>query len=271
MLTKEEIRSVLQSNNLNGKSISIHSSYKSLGKVNGGPQAIIDTFLEEDCTLLAPTFSYSYMRGPIKELSPKNNAWDYNVVDEYGANTDDIYNTDSKILDSNMGIISKLILEMQNSYRGNNPLDSFSAVGHKSEELTKYQTAIDIYSSFKNLIEDDGFVVLIGVSYDRMTLIHHCEKEIGRNMFIRWALDKKSRTIPVETGGCSAGFINMSKELDKLAIEVKVGLSIWKIYRAKDVYKSVKSILEADPEITRCSDKSCIYCRDAILGGATYE
>lgn len=272
MITKKEIKEVLRDSNISNSLISIHSSYKSFGRVDGGPQIVINAFLEESCTLLAPTFSYTYMREPVELYSPKNNAWDYkNIDDDYGENRDDIFRTNSNIIDSNMGIIPKLLLNMPNRFRGDNPLDSFTAVGSRAKELVSNQTAIDLYSPFKRLIEEDGLIILMGISYDRMTLIHHCEKEVGRNMFIRWALGLDGKTIPVETGGCSSGFNNMSYRLDKLATEVKVGQSTWKVFKAIEVYNTVKNILLEEPEITKCADSICIFCRDAILGGPSYE
>ncbi len=271
MLTTDDIREVLQKNDIVGKSISIHSSYKSFGKVDGGPKAIIKAFLDEGNTLLVPTFSYSYMREPVEQYSPINNAWDYEEEDEYGENSNNIFKTDSNNIDNNMGIIPKLLLNMANRVRGYNPLDSFTAIGNSSKDLISGQTTIDVYEPFKNLLDDDGLIILMGVSYDRMTLIHHCEKEFGRNMFIRWALGSDGETIPVETGGCSSGFINMTNELDKLAINIKVGLSEWKIFRARDVDQAVISILKRDSKVTKCDDINCIFCRDSNLGGPSYE
>lgn len=202
MNIKTQIKNVIRDYGLTGKNICIHSSYKSLGSKKLKPGEIIETFLEHECTILSPTFSYSYMREPDEINRPVRNAWDYGKKDEeYGKNSNKSFHTDSNEIDCDMVIIQKTILGLTQRKRGNNPLDSFTAVGKNAADLVQNQTALDVYNPFKKLIESDGYIILMGVELNKMTLIHHSEKEAGRNMFIRWATGTEVTTIPVETGG----------------------------------------------------------------------
>jgi aminoglycoside 3-N-acetyltransferase len=49
-----------------GDTLLVHSSFKSLGGVDGGPQAVIDTLLEvltESGTLIMPNFNFDFCKG----------------------------------------------------------------------------------------------------------------------------------------------------------------------------------------------------------------
>ncbi len=89
----------------------------------------------------------------------------------------------------------------------------------------------------KAIAELGGYVVLMGVNFNRLTLIHLAEQMAGRNLFRRWAKDSKGVTI--EVGGCSEGFI---KEISENAIR-------------------------NNPLITHCGDSRCDRCNDAVKGG----
>lgn len=54
---------------LNNKEICIHSSIKSFGEhIEGGADAIIDSFIRSGCTILVPTFSDMYETKPLKVI-----------------------------------------------------------------------------------------------------------------------------------------------------------------------------------------------------------
>lgn len=268
MVTKEDIKSTIKELNLDGRSISLHSSYKSFGGQIDSPKTIIDSFIELGCTLLTPTFSYNYLLNPNKENRPLQNDWDYSIIDPIlEKNKENIFSTNSNDVDSDMGIIPKLILNTPGRVRGFHPLDSLTALGPDAEELVSSQEPLDIFAPFRKLVEANGYIILMGVNYNRMTFLHYCEKVSGRNTFIRWAADKNGETMPVEIGECSEGFINFSKVLDNIAKIVEVGSSTWKILPAKEVLNIASNMIKEDPKITACSNKKCRACIDAINGG----
>lgn len=271
MVKIEDIKRSITTLNLAGKNLSIHTSYKSFGGVEGGPKGLVNAFLDMECTLLTPTFSYSYMTEPDEDSRPTRNAWDYNIEDEEGCNADKIFTTDSKEVDDDMGIISKTILSMEASYRGYNSLDSFSAIGENARYLTESQTQVDVYAPFKRLIESNGYVILMGVELNKMSLIHHCEKEAGRKMFIRWALGGNNKKDIVETGGCSEGFVNFYSDIKSISRELKIGKSHWIIIPAAKAFDIIKRKILKDPWSTRCDNDQCVFCLDGISGGPLYN
>lgn len=267
MITKHTIRQTIQQLGLSGENLCIHSSYRSFGKVENGPGTVIDAFLEEGCTVMAPTFSYSFMTGPDQENRPSQNAWDYSKIEKDSTGSAKVFNTDSNDIDKDMGIIPRLLVETKGRSRGRHPLDSFSALGPNSKQMTAGQTPRDVYAPFKMLTEKKGYIVLMGVGLERMTFIHHCEKEAGRKMFIRWALDADRNIMPVEIGGCSAGFNNLFDSVSSLATQATVGNSLWTVLPAADVFPVIRNAIAGQPEITRCPDAECVDCRDAVNGG----
>ncbi|RIK36138.1 MAG: hypothetical protein DCC57_22735, partial [Chloroflexi bacterium] len=62
--------------------------------------------------------------------------------------------------------------------------------------------------------EAGGFVLLMGVALETMTLLHLAEQVAGRVPFRRWANDRQGRPQQVEAGGCSDGFGRLAPLLE---------------------------------------------------------
>ena len=77
MISSREILEAIDALDLFEKSVCLHSSMRSMGRVEGGPSIIIDAFLEKGCTLIVPTFSYNFMVDPPLPLHVEHNAHDY--------------------------------------------------------------------------------------------------------------------------------------------------------------------------------------------------
>ena len=59
----------------------IHSSLRSFGRVEGGPQTVLDAFLEQGCTVMVPTFSSVYTIPPEPDQRLERNYPDDRVFD----------------------------------------------------------------------------------------------------------------------------------------------------------------------------------------------
>src|SRR5512134_2702773 len=94
-----------------GDTLLVHSSYKSLGAVDGGPQIVINALeavLGEEGTLVMPTFSFNFNKGM---------PWD-------------VRSTPSK-----MGILTELVRNEPRSKRVFHPIYSFAILGKHAEML----------------------------------------------------------------------------------------------------------------------------------------
>jgi len=141
-----------------GDTLLVHSSYKSLGGVDGGPQAVIDAFLEilgEDGTLLMPTFNFDFCKGA---------DWDV------------------KETPSQMGYMTNLARLDLRAKRVFHPIYSFAVIGKYADDFAKIKdkSSYGANSAFAKLRELDGKIMVIGLSYnDSMTFFHHIEEMEG--------------------------------------------------------------------------------------------
>ena len=262
-VTKDSLRKTIVKAGLVNKVICIHSSLRSFGEVTGGANAVIDAFLEEGCTILAPSFSYDYAIARVENI--KQNGIDCNK--EPFETNGLIYNTGITAISSDMGAIPHAIVNTAGRFRGYHPTNSFVAIGPDSEKLTSCQTPEDVYAPFQKMMEMNGYIIMIGVNLTKMTAIHHAEKLSGRELFICWALDEKGNTIRICEGSCSEGFGKLDSIVEKYESQITVGNSLWRIFPMKETVQACAEAIKKDPSITHCDDANCIRCNDMQKGG----
>lgn len=252
---------------LAGQVVCIHASLRSFGHVAGGAPTVVQTFLHAGCTVLVPTFSYTFALAPPPTLQVARNGWSYGH--HYGprAEKGEIYTPMAREIDADMGAIPVAVLQMPNSVRGDHPLNSFSAVGPQAATLTAGQKPLDVYAPLRALVEAEGFVLLMGVTLDRMTLLHYAEQVAGRVAFRRWANDAHGAPQMVEAGGCSDGFEQLAPFVLPWQRELSVGKSRWQRFAAAPALHAAATVIRENPHITHCGSADCERCRDAMLGG----
>ncbi len=141
-----------------GDTLLVHSSYKALGGVEGGPQTVVDALIGAITpagTLIMPTFNFDF---------PKGMPWDVRETP------------------SRMGAITELARKDPRAKRVFHPIYSFAILGPQADYLTaeRYQSSYGKNSVFGKLRELDGKIMVIGLSYnDSMTFFHHIEEMEG--------------------------------------------------------------------------------------------
>ena len=143
-----------------GDTLLVHSSYKSFGPVDGGPQTVIRALelavdTEHDGTLVMPTFNFGFNKGE---------PWD-------------VRTTPSK-----MGVLTELARQDPRAKRVFHPFYSFAVLGRHAEMLggLRYKSAYERNSVFGKLRDLDGKIMVIGLSYtNSMTFFHHIEQMEG--------------------------------------------------------------------------------------------
>lgn len=252
---------------LPGSPLMVHASLRSFGNVEGGAETVVDTLLDEGCTVAVPTFSDYFEIAPPEHLRPKQNGWDYSR--DYGvpATTEQIYSPDSRIINANMGAVPTAINERQDRCRGHHPINSFAAVGPLAAELIRCQSPEDVYAPIRALAAADGYVVLMGVGLDRMTALHLAENLAGRTLFYRWAVGSDGEAILARIGSCSNGFPRLDEALAPIESRLTVGKSLWRVFPLGRAVEVAASAIRDDPDITHCSRPDCLLCHDAIAGG----
>ena len=75
--------------------------------------------------------------------------------------------------------------------RSLHPILSF--VGVNAQPFLESQTIVEPLAPFRLLVEQRGWVLLMGVDHTVNTAIHYAERLAGRKQFVRWALTPERR------------------------------------------------------------------------------
>ena len=159
-----------------GDSFIVHSSYKSLGEVVGGPETVIDALIEAvnaipSCSgggstparttglcgnVMFPTFNYTQ-----------------NIADPY---------FDPAVVPCRTGIIPELGRKRPNAVRSLHPTHSCTVIGPDAVELTRDHMSfrsVGVGSPIDRLAKMGGKVLLLGVRHTSNTMIHLGEEYAG--------------------------------------------------------------------------------------------
>lgn len=267
-VTRTDIARGIEELGLTGLPVCIHSSLRSFGHVDGGPDAIIDAFLDARCTIVVPTFDYINEIPPPDGVWIERNGWGDKPAVAAGNHSARPYDPSSNAMhNAEMGAIPAALLRRPGRFRGAHPIDSFSAVGPLAEEIIATQSPMNVYGPLRAIGERGGYIGLMGVGLTRMTLIHTAEQESGRELFHRWALDQNGEPVETLVGGCSEGFHRLEPVIGHLARETTVGESRWRAFPVNETIRAAAAAIQADPQITHCGDPNSLTCNDAVLGG----
>jgi aminoglycoside N3'-acetyltransferase len=268
MVALEDIRQGVRALGLVGRPLCVHASLRSFGRLVGGAADVIDGLLAEGCTVMVATHSSEYAVAPTPGMRPEQNGVCYEPYTRPTPGTGRIFTPESDEMDREwMGAVPAALIDRPGRVRGDHPLDSFTAVGPLAEALIAGQTPLDIFAPVEALARAGGWVVLMGVGLDRMTLLHLAEYRAGRNPFIRWANGRDGRPGPVAMGGCSDGFEALAPALAPLLRETRVSESLWRAYPAAETVVAAARAIWRRPRITHCGQPTCQRCDDAVLGG----
>jgi aminoglycoside 3-N-acetyltransferase len=233
-----------------GDTLLVHSSYKTLGGVDGGPQTVIDSLLRvlgDEGTLIMPTFNFDFCKGE---------PWDVQKTP------------------SHMGVITNMVREHPDAKRVFHPIYSFSILGKHAEYLTteQYKSSYGANSVFGKLRQLDGKIMIIGLSYtNSMTFFHHIEEMEGVDY--RYMKEFTSLVTDQEGSTYEDTFTMLVRDIEKGVItEVnpmgdlmekagivtirQIGEAAVKIMKANDVYKFTAREMKRDPLLLHQIDKS---------------
>ncbi len=157
-----------------GDIVMFHSSLKSMGHVVGGPNAVIDGFLQAvgpEGTVAVPTLWWN----GTQDISE----WDYDNSPSYP------------------GLITETLRRRPDSIRSNNPTHSVSAIGKRAAELTADHgkwglrpclfgdAAFAAASPWERFYLWDAHYSFLGVDFTYNTMAHYCQC-----VLLEWALQQ---------------------------------------------------------------------------------
>ena len=155
-----------------GQSIMVHTSLSSLGYVCGGAQSVIEALMEnvsDEGTIMMPTQSW-------KNLDPAAGVYWQEPKEWWPVIRECIPAYDKRITPTNtMGAVPEMFRQWPGTLRSNHPARSVAAWGRYAQYLTESHDLSDIFgdnSPIGRLYELDGYVLLVGVGYDKNTSLH---------------------------------------------------------------------------------------------------
>lgn len=173
LVLKQDILSALQSVGVEqGQSIEVHTSLSSMGFVCGGAQVVIEALMEavgESGTIMMPTQSWKNLDPTCGVHWEEPEEWWQIIRDNWPAYDKNITPTNT------MGAVAEMFRKWPGTLRSDHPARSVAAWGKHAEYLTQDHDLSNIFgegSPIGKLYELDGYVLLIGVGYDKNTSIH---------------------------------------------------------------------------------------------------
>src|SRR5574339_918011 len=224
-----------------GDALLVHSSSKSFGPVDGGPQTVVDALekaLGPEGTLIMPTFNFDFNKGQ---------PWDVRSTP------------------SQMGVLTELVRKDPRAKRVFHPIYSFAILGKHAEMLgsLRYKSSYERNSVFGKLRDLDGKIMVIGLSYtNSMTFFHHIEQMEGVDyrflkQFTGEVTDENGRTytdtfemlVRDIDKGVMTEVDPMGELMEQAGIiqSAKIGEADVKLMKANEVYEFTAREMKRDP------------------------
>ncbi len=270
MITIRELLFGFQSLPSRGGAVIAHASFKSLGKVQGGPRTVIDALIRSGSALVMPAFTYETMMYPL--VGPPNNAVDYQMEEEQRRERErdpkyvgpQPFTPDMPVDKNEIGILAETLRRHPAAKRSLHPILSF--VGVNADFALDRQTIFDPLAPIGALAERNGWVLLIGVDHTVNTSIHYAEKLAGRKQFVRWALTPNRITECPSFPGDSSGFQAIAECLENDTDVTTIGEARVEAIPLNRLIDKVKQMIKDNPrEALLCQRKDCARC-NAVRG-----
>ena len=225
--------------------VMMHSSYKSIAPVEGGPKTVLEAIMEvigDNGTLIMPTFNFDFCLGePYDKINTP----------------------------SHMGILTEMVRLDPRSYKVHHPIYSFAVIGKLAQPLGEISSlssfgSDSLLAAFHKL---DGKILAIGVPYQKsFTFIHYVEQTVGCNYrFIKEfngkiinedgtvddiTCDMNVRKIDM---GVDTYIEPMGERVEKLGVVKveKIGNTFVKMASAKSFFEATKDIPIKEPHLLR--------------------
>lgn len=157
----------------------VHSSYKSLGYVVGGPQAVVQALLDAagpDGTIVVPTHTSDNSDPSEWSNPPVPSAW-WDAIRNDGPGFD----TARTPAGNYLGRLAELVRTWPGALRSNHPQVSFAAVGAQATEIVDGHSLTDALgeaSPIGAVYRLNGQILLLGCGHGQNTSLHLAETRL---------------------------------------------------------------------------------------------
>jgi len=237
-----------------GDIIAVHSSMKSLGRVDGGPDTVIAALIEAvggigSGTVLMPCFN------------------------------DPLDIVDLRTTPCRLGLVPETFRTCPGVIRSVNHTHSVAVIGRHAAELAathRGRAPLGVGSPFHELAKRGGQVVHIGCDMNSSSIIHVAESIVkAPYLGIAYPAYHKDITLvvsdterilchPLENPGCSRNFIVVQQELDRLGLlhRGKVGeAEAFRVSGMDAIDTAVRLLCERGMDTLLCDSPACAVCQ----------
>ncbi len=236
------------------KPVIAHASLSSFGQIQGGADSIVTGLSYAAPVFIMPTFTYKTMVTP--QSGPANNAINYQMGQQWNKLAEH-YHIDMTV-DPLIGKVSERMRKWPEASRSMHPILSFS--GFNAKKILATQTISEPFAPIRALIEQDGWVLLLGVNHTANTSLHYAEKLAGRSQFLRWALTETGIVPCPGFPGCSAGFDAISKEVKSITKTEIIGNAAVQALPLRLLMIKVIELIKKDRNALLCERSDCERC-----------
>lgn len=162
MLTRHDVFTLLESFGIRrDDAVTIHSSLREVGPIEGGADGLIDALKEYLCDglLLIPTHTWAVVNAANPHFDVRSTV-------------------------PNIGTLSRVAAFRQDGVRSLHPTHSMAAFGKNAREYIqgeeKSSTPAPVGGALSRLYELGGKVLLVGVGHERNTYLHAVDERINR-------------------------------------------------------------------------------------------
>ncbi len=232
----------------------VHAMLPVFGEIDGGVDTVLEALLSSFDTVVMPVFTYKTM--VIPEVGPADNGLVYGSGKVTNSQAE-VFHPDMPA-DKMMGSLAEALRSHPRARRSPHPILSYAGV-HARAILDAQQTH-DPLLPIQKLIDDEGWVLLVGANHTANTSIHYAEKLSGRKQFIRWALTEEGITACWGFPGCSDGFEALSPKLDRVKNSVRLGEAVIQAIPLVSLMDTVCGMIKSDPQALLCDKEDCLRC-----------
>lgn len=252
-----------------GGCLIVHSSYRALKPVEGGPAAVVAALAEAvgpEGTVLAPTFTTDLIDPATWPVPPSEE--ERRAILEGMAEFDPATSAPHK-----MGAVATALWKAEGALRSRHPVTSWTALGPLAEALLRDQPLDDPEGAdgpVGRVHRRGGQVLLLGVEQDANTTIHLAESLLDmphlRVLPDRYpGRDAEGRRVflPVaKTTKCSDGFVKIQPHLEAAGLvrHGRVGRAPAQLLGSRQLVAAAMELLARAPTALLCDDPECVHC-----------
>ncbi len=260
VISKQRIISDLENMGIRkGDHVALGISLKSIGYVEGGPEAFIDALLESvgpDGTIMMNTHTKFFR--PTSRVK--------------GGKTRYIF--DFRSTKAVTGIVPETFRHRGNAIRSRHPTSSVAALGKHAKYLTEDhdEHTANSFLPYSRLADIDGKYLAIGIGDRLVGFRHEAQYNAGLLGIVpwKWSVNYRDRSSNISIfttrniNGCVRQLPVLVSYLREkgLVKDGKIGLAGAVLTPAREALETMTDLLKTRPELNLCDYVFCVWCRE---------